>query len=203
MDYILQAIHNCRKCFDAGYESVQPPPIFKGRIDAPILIIGQTPGIEEFNQKQPFVGSGGKRLFSWLQQAGLEESWVRDHALIFQRYLCYPGKQPDRRGDRRPSSKHIELCQPHFSKVLSIMHNLSLRLIIPVGRLAIDAFFPASKALEKIIGKRMEYSRAHVIPLPDPSDISRWHQNQEHRALIYHALEMISDLDLPSTPLPR
>ncbi len=203
MNNILQEIHNCRRCLAAGYESVQPPPIFEDSIDAPILIIGQTPGIEEFNQKQFFVGSGGKRLFSWFQQAGLEESWVRDHALIFQRYLCYPGKQPDGSGDRRPSSKQIELCQPYFFRVLSIMHRFSLKLILPVGRLAIDAFFPASKSLEKIIGKRIKYSHAHVIPLPDPSDISRWHQNQEHRSLIYQALEMISDLDLPSTPLPR
>jgi len=203
MDNILQEIHNCRRCLSAGYESVQPPPVFSGSIDAPILIIGQAPGIEEFNQKQPFVGSSGKRLFSWLQQAGLEETWVRVHALIFQRYLCYPGTQPDRSGDRRPSSKQVELCQPYFSRVLSIMHGLSLRLIIPVDRLAIDAFFPASKVLEKIIGKRMKYSRAHVIPPPDPSGISRWHQNQEHRALIYQALEMIGNLDLPPTPLPR
>jgi len=67
---------------------------------------------------------------------------------------------------------------------------------MPVGRLAIDAFFPASKALEKIIGKRMKYSHAHVIPLPDPSDISRWHQTQEHRALIYQAVKLIGSVDL-------
>jgi len=64
MDKILQELLNCRKCLDVGYESVHPPPIFEGNIDAPVLIIGQAPGIEEFNQKQPFVGSGGKRLFS-------------------------------------------------------------------------------------------------------------------------------------------
>ncbi len=83
------------------------------------------------------------------------------------------------------------------------MTGLNLRLIIPVGRLAIDAFFPASKALEKIIGQRLKYSRALVVPLPHPSGLSRWYQNQEHRALIYHAPEMIGGLNLTSTPLPR
>ena len=184
-------------------ESVHPLPIFEGSLDAPVLIIGQAPEIEEFNQKQPFAESGGKRLFSWLQQAGLKEAWIREHALIFQRYLCYPGKQPDGSGYRSPSSKQLDLCQPHLSRVLSLMTGLNLRLIIPVGRLAIDALFPASKALEKIIGQRLKYSRALVVPLPHPSDLSRWYQNQEHRALIYLALEMIGDLNLASTPLPR
>ena len=100
------------------------------------LIIGQAPRIEGFNQKQPFVGSCGKRLFSWLRQAGLEESWARNHALIFQHYLCYPGKQPDRSSDRGPSLKQIELCQLNLSKVLSIMLSFNLRLVIPVRRLA-------------------------------------------------------------------
>jgi uracil-DNA glycosylase len=203
MKNILQEIHGCRMCLDAGCESVHPPPIFEGSINASVLIIGQAPGIEEFNQKQPFVGSSGKRLFSWLKQAGLKEAWIREHTLIFQRYLCYPGKQPDGSGDRSPSSKQLDLCQPHLSRVLSLMTGLNLRLIIPVGRLAIDAFFPASKALEKIIGQRLKYSRALVVPLPHPSGLSRWYQSQEHRALIYRALEMIGDLNLTSTPLPR
>ena len=83
------------------------------------------------------------------------------------------------------------------------MAGLNLRLILPVDRLAIDTFFPASKALEEIIGQRLKYSRALVVPLPRPSGLSRWYQNQEHRSLFYRALEMIRDLNLTSTPLPR
>ena len=72
MKNTLQEIHGCRMCLDSGYESVHPPPIFEGSIDAPILIVGQALGIEELNQKQPFVGSDGKRLFSWFKQAELK-----------------------------------------------------------------------------------------------------------------------------------
>jgi len=203
MDTILQTIHKCQKCLDAGHESVQPPPAFEGSTDAPILIIGQAPGIDEFNENQPFVGSDRKRLFSWLKQAGLEEAWTKEHTLIFRRYLCFPGKQPDGSGDRSPSSKQLELCQPHLARVLSVMAGLNLKLIVPVGRLAISAFFPTSRSLEEIIGQQMKYSRALVIPLPHPSGLSRWHQSQDHRALIYQALKMIGDLTLAATPLPR
>ncbi|MFO7943005.1 MAG: hypothetical protein R6U51_01690, partial [Anaerolineales bacterium] len=51
--------------------------------------------LTKYEQNSPFVGLSGTRLFSWLRQAGLEESWIREYALVFQRYLCYPGKRPD------------------------------------------------------------------------------------------------------------
>ncbi|MFO7944531.1 MAG: uracil-DNA glycosylase family protein [Anaerolineales bacterium] len=193
---MLGKIRNCRRCVTAGFDAVRPPPVFSGDLDTSLLIIGQAPGLTEHEQQSPFVGSSGKRLFSWLRQAGLEESWIREHALIFQRYLCYPGKRPDGDGDRRPGSEQLELCSPHLSSVLSLMDGLNLKLIIPVGRLAIDAFYDSSKTLEEIIGTQMGYASAQVIPLPHPSGISRWHQKQEHRALIYQALELIRPVGL-------
>jgi len=46
------------------------------------------------------------------------------------------------------------------------MAGLNLKLIIPVGRLAVDAFYDSSKTLDEIIGTQMEYASAQVIPLP-------------------------------------
>jgi len=105
---------------------------------------------------------------------------------------------PGRSGpNRRPSSEQLELCSRHLSRVLSLMTSLNLKLIIPVGRLAIDAFYAPLKTLEEIIGSQMRNASAYVIPLPHPSGISRWHQIQEHRALIYQALELIRSFRLP------
>ncbi|MBS3750610.1 MAG: hypothetical protein KGY39_03785 [Anaerolineales bacterium] len=193
---MLEKIRKCSRCVDAGFDAVRPPPVFSGDLDASLLIIGQAPGLTEYKQNSPFIGSSGQRLFSWLQQAGLEESWIRDRALIFQRYLCYPGKRPDDYGDLHPTSEQLELCSPHLSSVLSLMTGLNLKLVIPVGRLAVDAFYAPSKTLDEIIGTQMGYASAQVIPLPHPSGISRWHQKQEHRALIYQALELIRLIDL-------
>lgn len=196
MAEMLEKIRKCRRCVAARFDAVRPPPVFSGDLDAPLLIIGQAPGLTEYEKKSPFVGSSGNRLFSWLQQAELEESWIREHALIFQRYLCYPGKRPAGDGDRRPGSEQLELCSPHLSSVLSLMTGFNLKLIIPVGRQAIDAFYAPSKTLEEIIGTQMGYASATVIPLPHPSGVSRWHQKQEHRILIYQALELIRSIDL-------
>jgi uracil-DNA glycosylase len=76
------------------------------------------------------------------------------------------------------------------------MASLNLKLIIPVERLAIEAFFAPSKTLEELIRTKMGYASAQVIPLPHPSGISLWHQTQEHRSLIYQALELIRSVGL-------
>lgn len=49
-----------------------------------------------------------------------------EHALIFQRYLCYPDKRPGGDGDRRPGSKQLEICSSLLSSVLSLMAGLNL-----------------------------------------------------------------------------
>jgi len=85
---MLQKIRECRRCVAAGFDVIKPHPIFSGDLDASLLIVSQALGLTEYEYKSPFVGSSGKRLFSWLQQLSLDESWIWEHALIFQRYLC-------------------------------------------------------------------------------------------------------------------
>lgn len=80
----LEKIRKCRRCVDAGFDAVRPPPVFNGDLDAPLLIIGQAPGLTEHEQQSPFVGLSGNRLFSWLHQTELEESWIKELALIFR-----------------------------------------------------------------------------------------------------------------------
>ena len=50
------------------------------------------------------------------------------------------------------------------------MVSLNMKLIIPIGRLAIDTFYVPSKTLEYIIGAQMRYASAKVIPLPHPDE---------------------------------
>ncbi|MFO7945157.1 MAG: uracil-DNA glycosylase family protein [Anaerolineales bacterium] len=60
-------------------------PVLSDDPGAPLLIIGQAPGLTEYEQKLPFVSSSENHLFSWLQQAGLEETWTYEY--IHQTWL--------------------------------------------------------------------------------------------------------------------
>src|SRR5947209_2080759 len=75
----LQArLRACRLCQDAGHIA-QANPIFAGRHDDPIYLIGQAPGAISHHDSIPFNGPSGKVLTAWLVRAGFPASYFRDH----------------------------------------------------------------------------------------------------------------------------
>ena len=68
------------------------------------------------------------------------------------------------------------------------------RLLIPVGRLAIERFLP-SRPLEKLIGEEFEVEHeggmSLAIPLPHPSGASSWVHQGNHPRLLERALQAI------------
>ena len=72
---------------------------------------------------------------------------------------------------------------------------LKPRLVIPVGKLAIEQFMPLQK-LDTIIGKKfdIEYGgvKVDLIPLPHPSGASPWHRMEPGKTLLKHAMQMIA-----------
>ena len=101
---------------------------------------------------------------------------------------CYPGRQPSSSGDRVPSRREQELCRGFLDKEIAIVDP---GVIIPIGRLAINLFYPKSKKLQEIIGTELDIDGRKVIPLPHSSGASRWHQIEENRRLIEEAIALI------------
>lgn len=180
-------LHACRLCLDAGHE-IYPRAIFAGSPSARWMIIGQAPGITEKDAGRPFNAGSGTRLFQWLAQAGLDESWFRATQYMTSVTKCYPGRARGGSGDRVPSRAEQMLCRPYLLGEIGLVNP---RVIMPVGRLAIELFFPEKPALEQIIGTQRQVDGRWVIPLPHPSGASRWHQLPENRARIQNAIELI------------
>lgn len=185
---ILADLHarmdNCRLCLDAGFD-IYPRAIYSGIESARIMIIGQAPGITEKEAGRPFNAGSGSRLFQWLSSAGIQEDWFRATQYMTSVTKCYPGRSNSGNGDRVPSRKEQALCRPYLDQQIKI---IDPTLIIPVGRLAINLFFPAREALSEIIGTKKKVGGHWMVPLPHPSGASRWHQIQANRALIDRAI---------------
>lgn len=178
----------CRRCLESGYE-IHPPAIFSGTFGAKIMLIGQAPGVTEVEAGRPFNAGSGSRLFQWLTQAGLEETRFRAEQYMTAVTKCFPGKAKNGSGDRVPSRTEQILCRPYLEKEIAM---IDPTLILPVGRLAINIFFPAKKSLGELIGNEFQNGERWIIPLPHPSGASRWHQTEANRALIQQAIEKIS-----------
>lgn len=183
-----QRLQHCRLCLDAGYD-IYPRAIFSGRVGARIMSIGQAPGITEKEAGRPFNAGSGKRLFQWLAQAGIDETWYRSNQYMSSITKCYPGRAKSGSGDRVPSRAEQALCRPYLDAEITL---IDPELIILIGRLAIGLFFDTGEPLENIIGTEKQVDGRWIVPLPHPSGASRWHQIESNRLRVAQAVQLIA-----------
>ena len=179
----------CRRC---GLEDPGVVPILSEARAPRIMLIGQAPGKTEIADRRPFAGRAGKTLFRWLERTGLDEKTFRRHVYIAAITRCYPGPSPSGRGDRVPSPRERELCSSWLDTELRIVRP---RVIIPVGRLAIDRFL-GPEPLDRVIGREIDVEhvggRSLAIPLPHPSGASSWVNFPTNRLLLDRAIELLA-----------
>lgn len=155
------------------------------------MLVGQAPGKIETTGGKPFAGRAGRTLFRWLAQAGLDEETARSRIYIAAITRCFPGPSPSGRGDRVPSRAEQDECAVWLESELRIIRP---KLLIPVGRLAIERFLPRLP-LDQLIGRVHDVELAgrmsRAIPLPHPSGASSWIHQGGHPQLLDRALGAI------------
>jgi uracil-DNA glycosylase family 4 len=190
LEQLAARVSRCRLCGPA----VTPPPILWARPGQRNLLVGQAPGVLEVGIGLPFAGTAGRTLRRWLAPLG-----VTDHASFLELFAvaavikCYPGRTAGGRGDRVPSRNERANCLPWTNAALRL---LDPRLVVPVGRLAIDDWIGRA-ALSDVIGQRFEVGGRIVVPLPHPSGASSWTNLPAHRELIARAVELIREAHVP------
>lgn len=181
------ALAACRRCVHAP----GVVPILSRAACPRVMLVGQASGKTEIVGEKPFAGRAGRTLFNWLARCGLDEAASRERIYIAAITRCYPGPSPSGRGDRVPSPAEQEACSSWLDAELELIRPA---LIIPVGRLAISRFLPAS-ALDALIGRAHDVEhvggRSLAIPLPHPSGASSWIHQADHPQLLDRALALI------------
>lgn len=182
------ALSQCRAC---GERVAGAIPIVSMARAPRVMLVGQAPGQVEKTDQRPFAGRAGKTLFKWLSAAGLTEEAAREQIYIAAITRCYPGASASGRGDRVPSPAEQKLCSRWLDAELALIRP---RVIIPVGRLAIDRFL-GKVPLERVIGKERVLKigdfEASVIALPHPSGASSWIHGAGHADLLADALALL------------
>lgn len=181
-------LKRCRRC--AGVV----PPVVAGRpVASPVYLLGQAPGPHEGRLGRPFAYTAGRTLFGWFERLGVPEEAFRERVYMAAVLRCFPGKSPNGAGDRVPGREEIETCRRWIRGELEL---LEPRLILPVGRLAIEQVFGRRIGkLAEVVGDCervvVEGHPADVIALPHPSGLSTWHKTEPGLTLLDRALRRI------------
>jgi uracil-DNA glycosylase len=182
-----RALADCRMCAHGSGVA----PIVSIASSPRVMLVGQAPGQVEAAGGKPFAGRAGKTLFKWLERAGIDEDTARRKIYIAAVTRCYPGPHPGGRGDRVPSPAEQEACAVWLDAELRIIRP---KLLIPVGRLAIERFLP-KLPLDQLIGRAHRVAHTGgsciAIPLPHPSGASSWIHQSDHPKLLENALALI------------
>jgi len=168
------------------------PVVVGPPVRSKILLVGQAPGDKEPLLQRPFAWTAGKQLFKWFATLGVAEADFRARVYMAATCRCFPGKNP-KGGDRVPSDAEVLQCRPWLERELALLRP---RLIIPIGRLAIEQFLPPKMLVEQI-GKsyQVAYGRRSmdVIPLPHPSGASTWPRSEPGKTLTARALQLLGE----------
>lgn len=181
----LEALRQCERC-----PKMNKPVITHGPVLSKIYLVGQAPGPREGLYGKPFAWTAGKTLFSWFAQLGVSEESFRSRAFMAAVCRCFPGKSKGG-GDRVPSREEIANCSAWMQTEIQIMQP---ELIIPVGKLAIEAFLPG-KALSDVVGQCISSTvlnyKLDLICLPHPSGASSWFKVEPGKTLLKDSLELL------------
>jgi uracil-DNA glycosylase len=127
----------------------------EGNVDASVMFIGEAPGVNENEQRRPFVGRGGKLLDECVSSIG----WQREDVYISN----IVKRRPPRNRDPLPSE--IEAYRPYLTRQIEI---ISPKIIVPLGRFAMNYFLPLAK-ITRDQGKKFEVGGRIIFPILHPA----------------------------------
>ena len=170
---------------------MQSTPVIGNTVVSRVLLVGQAPGPKEPAIGKPFAWTAGKMLFKWFAGIGMDEEAFRGRVYMAAVCRCFPGKNPGG-GDRVPDPDEIGNCSEWLDTELTILRP---KLVIAVGKLAIQRFMPIGK-LDEVVGRPHQVKYAgltfDLAPLPHPSGASTWQHVQPGKTLLPRALALIA-----------
>lgn len=182
-------------------EHVVPRPIVLALKPKPFMLVGQAPGLTEYQQGRPFSGQAGSEIRRLFAECGCGsddfERLVHSSAVA----KCYPGSKlvtkgtRSRREDLKPSTVMISNCSLFLQAQLKIVDP---RVIILLGGMPLKAYVQwktgkASAApLAQWVGQADEWQGRRVIPLAHTSGLSTWLNDPQNKALQENAKRLLA-----------
>ena len=162
---LREAVADCRAC--SLCESRKQTVFGVGHAQAHWMIVGEAPGAQEDEQGEPFVGAAGQLLDAMLRALGLsraDEGEPAARVYIANTLKCRPP------GNRNPQPEEMQRCEPFLVRQIELVRP---RLIVAMGRFAVQALLRTSEPIGRLRGRAHRYQGVPLVVTYHPAYLLR------------------------------
>jgi uracil-DNA glycosylase family 4 len=141
--------------------TARDPHVFSNLNPTRFMVIGQNPGWNELEKREPFVGAAGANFDKEIAKHGLS----REDFYICNTVRCFT------QGNVKPTDKHKKRCEPFLQMEISL---IKPRLVIALGAVAFSQLCPETEFNKglKSITKSSVYNDVPVFAIYHPSPLN-------------------------------
>jgi uracil-DNA glycosylase family 4 len=202
-------LRSCRRCESylarcpvdpcTSNAAVKPRPIVSGIRPKPILLVGQAPGLTEYESGKPFQGPAGQKIREIFRMVGVADfdSFVYSSAVV----KCYPGRKYRKKNqpssgseDRVPTTAMVKNCRPFLERQIALVDP---QIIVTLGSFPLKAYLQLSGktgpagTLDKYVGTSQVWGSRLVVFFPHTSGGARWLNSEANKALFVQAQQLL------------
>ncbi|HVE38562.1 MAG TPA: uracil-DNA glycosylase [Planctomycetota bacterium] len=150
----LEDLRRCDQCrLRSGAQRLVPG---EGALNAPLMLVGEAPGLEEDRQGRPFVGPSGRLFERTLSKLAVSRGQIYVTNVIKYRT---PENRLPRVGEQR-------VCSGHLRRELDLIRP---KVIGALGAIAARALLGNAVRLKDVRGRRIEVMNTTVYPMYHPA----------------------------------
>jgi uracil-DNA glycosylase len=164
---LRDAVAACRAC--SLCESRRQTVFGVGHRQAQWMVVGEAPGEQEDLTGEPFVGAAGQLLDAMLRALGLTRTEDGPEPPAQRVYIANTLKcRPPR--NRNPAPEELARCEPFLVRQIELLRP---RLILAMGRFAVQALLRSSEPIGKLRGRVHQYQGVPLIVTYHPAYLLR------------------------------
>ena len=182
---LRNAVASCRAC---GLCESRTQTVFgTGHPQAHWMVVGEAPGEQEDLQGEPFVGASGQLLDRMLAALNLTRAAdgpepPSQRVFISNTLKCRPPR------NRNPSAAEMAQCEPYLVRQIEL---LQPRLILAMGRFAVQALLRSDEPIGKLRGRVHRYQGVPLVVTYHPAYLLR---NQPDKARAWEDLCLAAEV---------
>jgi uracil-DNA glycosylase family 4 len=159
MDEMKAHCSICQRC-ELGVNRTNAV-VWRGCLEAPIMLIGEGPGQTEDEMGLPFVGKSGQLLDKILQSVNLD---LEQDVFICNVVKCRPP------GNREPTNEEADACKGYL---LEQIRMVDPKIILLTGKIAMRNLLGIKEGITKVRGRWTEKEGRFYMPIFHPAYLLR------------------------------